>query len=111
MRFHTYAKYKGRWLDALNLEGLMEFLSDFLLNGGFAGGPNYHPYWGWSGLEDTTSVDALKPALLEALIKSGQLTQEMLDELRGEGPGRGCAAADRRAAGRAGPEDGGRGLH
>ena len=46
MRFTTYSKYKGRWIDALNLDGLMESLSDFLLNGGFAGGPNYHPYWG-----------------------------------------------------------------
>jgi len=87
MRFTTYQKYKGRWLDALNLEGLMEQLSDFLLDGGFAGGPNYHPFWGWSGTEDTHSADALKNALLKALIESGQLTQEMIDELRGEGDG------------------------
>ena len=64
MRFTTYSKYKGRWLDALNLESLMEFLSDFLMDGGFAGGPNYHPYWGWSGTDDTSSTDALKNALL-----------------------------------------------
>ena len=87
MRFTTYTKYKGGWIDALNLEGLMELLSDFLMDGGFAGGPNYHPYWGWSGTEDTNSIDALKHALLEALIKSGQLTPEMLKELRGEGAG------------------------
>ncbi len=87
MRFTTYTKYKGRWLDALNLESLMEQLSDFLLNGGFAGGPHFHPYWGWSGLEENDSVDALKRALLEALMKSGQLTPEMVNELRGEGQG------------------------
>ncbi len=87
MRFTTYTKYKGGWLDALNLESLLEHLSDFLLNGGFAGGPHYHPYWGWSGVEDTSTVDALKQALLEALLKSGQLTPEMLEELRGEGEG------------------------
>jgi len=87
MRFTTYAKYRGRWLDALNLEHLMEFLSDFLMDGGFAGGPNHHPYWGWSGLEDTESTDSLKNALLKALIESGQLTPEMIDELRGEGQG------------------------
>ena len=87
MRFTTYTKYKGGWIDALNLEGLMELLSDFLMDGGFAGGPNYHPYWGWSGTEDTNSIDALKQALLEALIQSGQLTPEMLEELRGEGEG------------------------
>ncbi len=87
MRFTRYTKYKGSWVDALNLEGLLQHLSDFLLDGGFAGGPNYHPYWGWSGLEDTDSVDALKNALLQALLESGQLTPEMIEELRGEGEG------------------------
>ena len=87
MRFATYTKYRGGWLDAMNLESLMESLSDFFMNGGFAGGPNYHPFWGWSGLEDTGSVDALKNALLKALVESGQLTQEMIEELRGEGQG------------------------
>jgi len=87
MRFTTYSKYKGRWLDALNLESLLEHLSDFLMDGGFAGGPHYHPYWGWSGDEDTDSTDALKSALLQALLESGQLTPEMIEELRGEGAG------------------------
>ena len=87
MRFTTYSKYKGRWLDALNLEALLEHLSDFLMDGGFAGGPHYHPYWGWSGDEDVNSTDALKEALLKALLESGQLTPEMIDELRGEGAG------------------------
>ena len=87
MRFATYTKYRGGWLDAMNLESLMESLSDFFMSGGFAGGPNYHPFWGWSGLEDTSSVDALKNALLKALVESGQLTQEMIEELRGEGQG------------------------
>jgi Ca-activated chloride channel family protein len=57
------------------------------LNGGFAGGPHHHPYWGWSGTDDVNSVDALKNALLRALIESGELTQEMIEELRGEGEG------------------------
>lgn len=87
MRFTTYSKYKGGWLDALNLQALLEHLSDFLMDGGFAGGPNYHPYWGLSGDEDTSSTDALKNALLKALIESGQLTPEMIEELRGEGAG------------------------
>jgi Ca-activated chloride channel family protein len=87
MRFTTYKRYEGGFLDALNLEALMEALSDFLMDGGFAGGPHYHPYWGWSGTEDTSSVDSLKYALLQALLESGQLTPEMLEELRGEGEG------------------------
>jgi Ca-activated chloride channel homolog len=87
MRFTTYTKYKGGWLDALNLESLLESLSDFLMDGGFAGGPHFHPYWGWSGGEDPKSKDSLKEALLKALIESGQLTPEMLSELRGDGEG------------------------
>jgi Ca-activated chloride channel homolog len=86
MRF-TYSKYRGSFLDALNLEALLEHLSDFLLDGGFAGGPHYHPWWGWSGDEDTDSVDALRDALLRALLESGQLTPDMLRELAGEGDG------------------------
>jgi Ca-activated chloride channel family protein len=87
MRFTTYSKYKGGWLDALNLQALLEHLSDFLMDGGFAGGPHYHPYWGWSGTDEPNSTDALKNALLKALIESGQLTPEMIQELRGEGEG------------------------
>lgn len=87
MRFTTYSKYTGRWLDALNLEALLEHLSDFLMDGGFAGGAHYHPFWGWSGDDDVSSTDALRNALLKALVESGQLTPEMLEELRGEGQG------------------------
>ena len=87
MRFTTYSKYKGRWLDALNLESLLEHLSDFLMDGGLAVGPHFHPFWGWSGTDDPNSTDSLKNALLKALIESGQLTPEMIDELRGEGEG------------------------
>jgi Ca-activated chloride channel family protein len=87
MRFTTYTKYRGSFLDALNLEALLEKLSDFLLDGGFAGGPHFHPYWGWSGADDRASTDALKEALLRALLESGQLTPEMLEELRREGGG------------------------
>jgi Ca-activated chloride channel homolog len=85
MRFHTYQKYQGSFLDALNIQDLLERLADFLLNSGFEGGPHYHPWWGWSGDEDNHSMDSLKAALLQALMESGQLTPEMLEELRGEG--------------------------
>jgi Ca-activated chloride channel homolog len=86
MRFINYTRYSGNHADALNLEALLEHLSDFLLQSGFAGGSHYHPYWG--EFEDPDrSLDALKQALLQALIESGQLTPEMLAELRGEGQG------------------------
>ncbi|MGH7459916.1 MAG: vWA domain-containing protein [Longimicrobiales bacterium] len=86
MRYTTYSKYSGTLFDALNVQDLLERLADFLLQSGFAGGPHYHPWWGWSGEENNDhSMDALKQALLQALIESGQLTPEMLKELRGEG--------------------------
>jgi Ca-activated chloride channel family protein len=86
MRFTNYSRYTGHRADALNLEALLEHLSDFLLQSGFAGGPHHHPYWGDFDDADR-SLDALKQALLQALIESGQLTPEMIDELRGEGGG------------------------
>ncbi|HEX6924219.1 MAG TPA: VWA domain-containing protein [Longimicrobiaceae bacterium] len=86
MRFTNYTRYTGHRADALNLEALLEHLSDFLLQSGFAGGPYFHPYWGEFG-DDDRSLDALKEALLRALIESGQLTPEMIKELRGEGEG------------------------
>ena len=86
MRFTNYSRYSGSYADALNLQALLEHLSDFLLESGFAGGPHYHPYWGEFGDPDR-SMDALKDALLRALLESGQLTPEMLSELRGQGPG------------------------
>ncbi len=88
MRYTTYTKYSGSILDALNIQDLLERLADFLLQSGFEGGPHYNPWWGWSGDEEgDKSLDALKEALLQALIESGQLTPEMLAELRGDGSG------------------------
>ncbi|MFP4624911.1 MAG: hypothetical protein ACLFRX_12075, partial [Gemmatimonadota bacterium] len=90
MRFTTYSKYKGSKLDALNLEALLEQLSDFLLQAGFAGAPDDQPWWSWDAPSSgDRSLDALKEALLRALVESGQLTPEMLEELRGVGAGSG----------------------
>jgi Ca-activated chloride channel family protein len=87
MRFTNYTRYTGSRADALNLQALLDHLSDFLLQSGFAGGPHSHPYWGEFGDDDDRSMDALRDALLRALIESGQLTPEMLAELRGDGEG------------------------
>jgi Ca-activated chloride channel family protein len=85
MRFHTYSKYDPSLADAVDLQGLLDKLADFLLQSGFAGGPMHHPYWGDFGEDDERSLDALRQAILEALVESGQLTPEMLEALRGDG--------------------------
>jgi Ca-activated chloride channel family protein len=86
MRFTNYSRFTGHQADALNLEALLDQLSDFLLQSGFAGGAYQHPYWGeFGGEEGDRSMDSLREALLKALMESGQLTPEMVDELRGHG--------------------------
>ena len=94
MRYHTYGKYIPRLADAVNLQELLDQLSDFLLQSGFAGGPMYHPYWGEFGDSDDRSLDALKEAITRALMESGELTPEMLQVLRGESTGDGQLDAE-----------------
>jgi Ca-activated chloride channel family protein len=87
MRYTTYGKFVPQLADAVNLQDLLDRLSDFLLQSGFAGGPSWHPFWGEFGTEDTRSLDSLKEAIVRALVESGQLTPEMLQVLRGESTG------------------------
>ncbi|MHB1225729.1 MAG: vWA domain-containing protein [Gemmatimonadaceae bacterium] len=85
MRFHTYSRLDPSLTDAVDLEALLERLADFLLQSGFAGGPMQHPYWGDFGGDDDRSMEALRQAILDALVEGGQFTPEMLDALRGQG--------------------------
>ncbi len=84
MRFTTYSKFVPGLADAVNLQSLLDQLGDFLLQSGFAGGGNY-PFW--DDEEQQHSMDALRQAILQALMDSGQLTPEMLKVLRGESTG------------------------
>src|SRR5881397_1714544 len=88
MKYTTYSRYVQGLLETLNLQALLDQLADFLLQSGFAGGPYSHPFWGEFGEEDPDrSLDALRQAILQALMDSGQLTPEMLNVLRGESTG------------------------
>jgi Ca-activated chloride channel family protein len=83
MRFHTYTKFSAELADAVDLQSLLDKLADFLLQSGFAGGGE-DAHYGFDGGEDgNKSLDALKQAILEALMESGQFTPEMLEALRG----------------------------
>lgn len=83
MRFHTYTKFNPQLSDAVDMQALLDQLADFLLQSGFAGGEQN--FWGEPGDDGDRSLDALKAAILQALIESGQITPEMLKALRGEG--------------------------
>ncbi len=94
MRYTTYTKYLPELADTINLQGLLDQLADFLLQSGFAGGPYAHPFWGEFGDDADRSLDALRQAILQALMDSGQLTPEMLKVLRGESTGDPARDAD-----------------
>ncbi|HEY6809016.1 MAG TPA: VWA domain-containing protein [Gemmatimonadales bacterium] len=94
MKYTTYSKFLPELADTINLQGLLDQLADFLLQSGFAGGPFQHPFWGETGDDADRSLDALRQAILQALIDSGQLTPEMLQLLRGESTGDPARDAD-----------------
>jgi Ca-activated chloride channel family protein len=95
MRYTTYSRFIPELADTVNLQGLLDQLADFLLQSGFAGGPYAHPFWGEFGEDDSDrSLDALRQAILQALMDSGQLTPEMLRLLRGDSTGDPARDAD-----------------
>ena len=83
MRFTTYSKFLPELADAVNLQALLDQLGDFLLQSGFGGGG----LWNDDPGEPDRSMDALREAILQALMDSGQLTPDMLQLLRGESTG------------------------
>jgi len=86
MRFHTYKKFSPESADAVDLQALLDKLADFLLQSGFAGGGPPNP-WSYDQEDQggDRSLDALRQAIFDALINSGQFTPEMLEALRGDG--------------------------
>ncbi|HET7791149.1 MAG TPA: VWA domain-containing protein [Gemmatimonadales bacterium] len=95
MKYTTYSRFIPELADTINLQALLDQLADFLLQSGFAGGPYSHPFWGDFGGEDSDrSLDALRQAILQALMDSGQLTPEMLKLLRGDSTGDQAKDAD-----------------
>ncbi len=83
MKFTRYSKFKGLDVSGINLGDLMEGLSDSLLDSGYD--DDY--YWTRQRRPQDTSLDALRRALLQALMDQGLLdqrqVQEMLDDNEG----------------------------
>ena len=84
MRFTRYGKFNGLDVWSLNLGDLMEGLSDSLLYSGYD--DDY--YWTRERTPQDTSLDALRRALLQALVDQGMLSEHqiklMLDENEGK---------------------------
>jgi Ca-activated chloride channel family protein len=84
MRFTRYSKFKGLDISAINLGDLMEGLSDSLLYSGYT--DDY--YWTRERRPQDTSLDALRRALLQALLDQGLLDQHQIQEMLDENEGK-----------------------
>src|SRR5216684_4714044 len=84
MKFTRYSKFNGLDVYGINLGDLMEGLSDSLLSSGYD--DDY--YWTRQRMPQDTSLDALRRALLQALMDQNLLSphqiQQMLDENEGK---------------------------
>jgi Ca-activated chloride channel family protein len=77
---YKYSKYTGDPLDDLDLEDLMEKLSDLLLSSGFRS-----PFGGMYGeSDDDRTMQALHDAIMDALFNGGVLPEETLERLMGD---------------------------
>ncbi len=84
MRFTRYSKFNGLDVFGINLGDLMEGLSDSLLASGYD--DDY--YWTRERMPQDTSLDALRRALLEALIEKGLLSQHQIQQMLDENEGK-----------------------
>ena len=84
MRFTRYSKFNGLDVFGINLGDLMDALSDSLLDSGYD--DDY--YWTRERLPPDTSLDALRRALLEALMDQGHLSQHQIQQMLDENEGK-----------------------
>src|SRR5947208_16866490 len=84
MKFTRYSKFNGLDVYGLNLGDLMEGLSDSLLYSGYD--DDY--YWTRERAAQDTSLDALRRALLQALMDQGLLSQHQIQQMLDENEGK-----------------------
>ncbi|MEA2174865.1 MAG: Ca-activated chloride channel [Blastocatellia bacterium] len=84
MKFTRYSKFKGFDVSSLNLGELMEALSDSLLQSGYD--DDY--YWTRQRREQDTSLDALRRALLKALLDQGVIDEQQIREMLADNEGK-----------------------
>lgn len=84
MKFTRYSKFKGLDVSGINLGDLMENLSDALLDSGYD--DDY--YWTRQRRTQDTSLDALRRALLQALMDQGLLDERQIQEMLADNEGK-----------------------
>jgi Ca-activated chloride channel family protein len=84
MKFIRYSKFKGFDVSGVNLGDLMEALQDSLLQSGFD--DDY--YWTRQRRPQDTSLDALRAALLRALLETGEVDEQQVKEMLAENEGK-----------------------
>jgi Ca-activated chloride channel homolog len=83
MKFTRYSKFKGLDVSSINLGDLMDALSDSVLQSGYD--DDY--YWTRQRREQDTSLDALRRALLEALLDQGLIDEHQIQEMLADNEG------------------------
>ena len=83
MKFIRYSRFKGFDVSGLSLGDLMESLQDSLLDSGFD--DDY--YWTRQRRDPDQSLDALRQALLQALLEMGELSERDVEEMLADNGG------------------------
>jgi Ca-activated chloride channel family protein len=84
MKFIRYSKFKGFDVNGINLGELMDAMSDALLDSGYD--DDY--YWTRQRKRRDTSLDALRAALLQALMNQGLVNEQQIQEMLAENDGK-----------------------
>ena len=79
MKYTRYSRYTGESLDWLDMEQLVNRLSDFLLQSGFEG-----QSYGIYEMDPEQTMDQLRDAVLRALLEGDMIPPEMLEQLLGQ---------------------------
>ncbi|HEY6189314.1 MAG TPA: VWA domain-containing protein [Pyrinomonadaceae bacterium] len=83
MKFTRYSKFKGLDVSSINLGDLMDALSDSVLQSGY----DEDYYWTRQRRPQDTSLDALRNALLQALLDQGLIDEQQIAEMLADNEG------------------------
>ena len=76
MKYTRYSRYTGEPWDSVDLEELVNRLSDFLLQSGFES-----QWYGFQEMDAERSMEQLRQAILRALETSDLLPEDMMERL------------------------------